>query len=178
MAEDKIGTDGNDTLDGGAGDDLLIGGSGNDTFIQNFNDVGNNTIADFDPAEDTIDFSGLGGIEELSVTKTDDGGTRIDGGNGSTLTINGVTPDQLAGSVTIDGEPVPGNGDFNLQASLQSAVNANAAANALGGALDGATQQGGASSDDTGSGALGSDIVAGETGDAVQDEDQVDGGGG
>ena len=87
----------------------------------------------------------------------------------------------LAGSVTIDGEPVSSNGNFNLQASLQSAVNANAAANALGSALDGATQQGGASSDsadDTGSGAVGSDIVAGETGDAVQDEDQVDGGGG
>ena len=66
------GGDGDDELVGGAGDDFLLGGSGSDTFIQDFNDVGNNTIADFNPAEDTIDFSGLGGIEELSVTKTDE----------------------------------------------------------------------------------------------------------
>jgi Ca2+-binding RTX toxin-like protein len=176
------GGDGDDTIDGEAGDDLLFGGSGSDTFIQNFNDVGDNTIADFNPDEDTIDFSGLGGIDELSVTKTDDGGTRIDGGNGSTLTINGVTPDQLAGSVTIDGEPVSGNGNFNLQASLQSAVNANAAADALGGALDGAAQQGGApadSADDTDGRATGADIVAGEDQEDAGDGDELaDGGGG
>ena len=124
-----------------------------------------------------------GGIEELSVTKTDDGGTRIDGGNGSTLTINGVTPDQLAGSVTIDGEPVSGNGNFNLQASLQSAVNANAAADALGGALDGAAQQGGApaaaSFDSTDGGAVGSDIIADLDDETDElDEAQLDDGGG
>ena len=83
--------------------------------------------------------------------------------------------------MTIDGEPVSGNGNFNLQASLQSAVNANAAADALGGALDGAAQQGGApadSADGIGSGAVGSDIVAGEDQEDAGDGDELADGGG
>ena len=96
----------NDTLDGGAGDDTLIGGSGSDTFIQNFNDVGNNTIADFNPAEDTIDFQGIDSDADLSITQTSNGGTFISAGNGSTLTIAGVTPDQLnIENVTLNGGP-------------------------------------------------------------------------
>ena len=35
--------------------------------------------------------------------------------------INGVTPEALAGNVLINGEPVSGNGEFNLQSSLQNA---------------------------------------------------------
>jgi hypothetical protein len=177
---DGVGGPVDDFLSGGAGDDLLIGGDGNDTFIQNFNDVGNNTIADFDPAEDTIDFSGLGSTEELSVTQTEDGGTLIDGGNGSTVTINGVTPDQLAGSVTIDGESVPGNGNFDLEASLQSAASASTQDEAVGGALDGATDQGPSSdsTDDTDSGAEDSgDDASADLGDSVDGDELSDGGG-
>jgi len=222
MADDKKGTDdddglyggtGDDTLDGGAGRDRLEAGRGDDTFIQNFNDVGDNTIADFDPDEDTIDFQGIDSSSELSITETEDGNTLIDVGNGSTLTITGVTPDQLTtDNVTIGGESLSEE-DLTLQSTLVDLAAATASTDvgldalsdalggdeastdiadlgsgadnllniALGSALDGATQQGGApadNADDTGSGAVGSDIVAGETGDAVQDEDQVDGGGG
>ena len=87
----------------------------------------------------------------------------------------------LAGSVTIDGEPVSSNGNFNLQASLQSAVNANAAADALGGALDGPAQQGGApadNADDTDGRATGADIVAGEDQEDAGDGDELADGGG
>jgi len=122
----------------------------------------------------------LGSTEELSVTQTEDGGTLIDGGNGSTVTINGVTPDQLAGSVTIDGESVPGNGNFDLEASLQSAASASTQDEAVGEALDGATDQGGGSSDgtdgDTDGGAVGSDIDASDDLDDSVDADQDAGG--
>lgn len=174
------GGDGNDTLLGGAGDDLLVGGAGNNTFIQNFNDAGNNTINGFDPAEDTIDFSSLGSTEKPSVTQTEDGGTLIDGGNGSTVTINGVTPDQLAGSVTIDGESVPGNGNFDLQGSLQSAASSSAQDDILGSALDGTTDQGPSSDgtdDDTDSGAVGSGIDGSEDQEDAGDGDELSDGG-
>ena len=55
-----------------------------------------------------------------------------------------MTPDVLAGSVPIDGEPVPGNGGFNLQSALLSAADASTTASALSGALDEAVTQGGA----------------------------------
>jgi len=119
-----VGGKGDDILEGGAGDDLLIGGSGNDTFIQNFNDVGTTTIGDFDPSEDTIDFRGLGSIENISLTETENGDTLIDGGNGSRLTIKNTIPDQLAGSIKIDGEVVGNYGNFNLLRTLQNYADA------------------------------------------------------
>jgi hypothetical protein len=112
-----------------------------------------------------------------SLTKRSTCGTLIDGGNGSTVTINGVTPDQLAGSVTIDGESVPGNGNFDLEASLQSAASASAQDEAVGEALDGATDQGGGSSDgtdgDTDSGAVGSGIDGSEDQEEAGDGDEL-----
>lgn len=114
------------------------------------------------------------GTEELSVTQTEDGGTLIDGGNGSTVTIDGVTPEQSAGSVTIDGESVPGNGNFDLQASLQSAASASAQDEVVGEALDGATDQGGGSSDGTdGDTDSGSDIDGSEDQEDAGDGDEL-----
>ena len=80
-------------LNGSAGDNLLSGGSGNNTFIQNFNDVGNTTIVDFVSAADTMDFRGLGSIENISVTETENGETLIDGGNGSRPAIKNSIPE-------------------------------------------------------------------------------------
>jgi len=204
MAVDKKGTDGDDRLRGGDGRDTLDGGSGDDTFIQNFNDVGNNTIADFNPDEDTIDFQGIDSDTELSITQTEDGGTFIDAGNGSTLTISGVTPDQLsARNVEVNGEAVSGD-NFNLQSALGGAADVgldvlsgalggdeastdiadlggggdNPLDIALGGALDNNTQQGGAPAASgaagAGGGAAGLDIASDEVETEEADEAQVD----
>ena len=191
MADDKKGTDdddglyggtGDDTLDGGAGRDRLEAGRGDDTFIQNFNDVGDNTIADFDPDEDTIDFQGIDSSSELSITETEDGNTLIDVGNGSTLTITGVTPDQLTtDNVTIGGESLSGE-DLNLQSTLVDLAAATASTDggldALSGALDGATQQGGApaagSAAGAGGGAVGIDLAVDEVETEEADEAQVE----
>ena len=112
--DELFGNDGDDTLSGGEGNDTLRGGEGSDTFIQNFNDVGNNTITDFNPEEDTVDLQGVSAAVNFSITATEDGsGTFIDGGNGSTLTINGVTPAEFAGSYTIDGKSISIGGEGN-----------------------------------------------------------------
>ncbi|MDH4475499.1 MAG: hypothetical protein QE274_03415 [Verrucomicrobiaceae bacterium] len=50
---------GDDILSGGGGDDHLIGGGGVDSFVFGAVDLGRDTIADFDPAEDVIDVSAL-----------------------------------------------------------------------------------------------------------------------
>ena len=92
---------GDDTLDGGAGSDVLTGGSGEDTFVQDLR--GADTITDFNPDEDTIDFRGL--AEGNLTVETVDGGTLISSEVGGSLLIQGVTPDQLgASNVTVDGQ--------------------------------------------------------------------------
>jgi len=63
IIEGRGGTDilrgegGNDVLYGGEGSDQLIGGSGNDRFIISPHQVGTVIIHDFNPAEDTLDYS-------------------------------------------------------------------------------------------------------------------------
>ena len=53
--DDKIsGGDGDDTLIGGSGNDILTGGNDNDTFMIS----GRDTITDFTPADDKLDFGG------------------------------------------------------------------------------------------------------------------------
>ena len=110
-----------------------------------------------------------------------------------------MTPEQFAGSYTVDGvDPevlAASAADAGLDA-LSGALGGDDVSQddaglgeggdnpldiALGGALDGAAQQGGApadSSDGTGDGAVGSDSVSSEDLDADQDEDQLDDGGG
>lgn len=52
---------GNDTLDGGAGNDTLTGGAGSDTFVF-AGQSGQDTVTDFDLADDVIDLSGIPAI--------------------------------------------------------------------------------------------------------------------
>ena len=75
---------------------------------------------DFVSAADTMDFRGLGSIENISVTETENGETLIDGGNGSRPAIKNSIPEQLAGSVKIDGEVVGHDVNFNLLGALQN----------------------------------------------------------
>ena len=140
------GGSGDDILDGGAGDDTLIGGRGDDTFIQDFSEAGSDTINDFNAAFDTIDFRGLDGVDSISVSEVD-GGTLISAGEDNSVFVRNTSPEELSGSIKINGEPVEGNGEFNLQSVLTNAASADAAA-AVSSALDAAIEQGGAVADD------------------------------
>ncbi|MDP7227519.1 MAG: hypothetical protein QF603_02820, partial [Alphaproteobacteria bacterium] len=76
-------------------------------FTQDFSEPGSDTIADFDPAQDTIDFRIVGSGNDISnfTITASNGGTLIDAGGGATLFIEGVIPDQLgASNVTLDGQ--------------------------------------------------------------------------
>ena len=145
------GGGGRDTLEGGAGDDTLVGGRGADTFVQNFSEPGADTITDFKPGQDTINFSGLNDLENISVEETD-GGTLINAGPGNSLFVQGVRLDQFsADNITIDGQEVSsGLGDFDLGSALGDAASGSAGTTfdaldaSLGKSLDASTSQGGA----------------------------------
>ena len=174
------GGEGDDILVGGRGDDTLTGGAGADTFAQSCNATGVDTITDFDPSEDTINLKGFGGIENvsrLSVTEVD-GGTVISAGEGNTLLLEGVTPDQLGvGNVTIDGEALsPGTSGSDLSSVIGDLTGVSDEARADvtligGGGRD--TLEGGAGDDvlkggrgdDTLEGGAGDDILRGGAGD-------------
>ena len=48
---------GNDIINGGAGNDAMSGGAGDDTFVFSATGFGNDTINDFNPTEDVLQFS-------------------------------------------------------------------------------------------------------------------------
>ena len=98
----------------------------------------------------------------------------IDAGPGNTLKINGVTPEALAGNVLIKGEPVPGNGEFNLQSSLQNAVDVGITSR-LGAALDATAEQGAARSfSDVNRNDVPDDQALLDDPNQDQDEDQIE----
>ncbi|UTW56216.1 calcium-binding protein [Kordiimonas sp. SCSIO 12610] len=95
---------GNDTIYGGGDDDLFTGGSGADTFAF-FDGNGNDTITDFDTAEDTIDLNGtetdftdLASVEAAASNTTQGGvaGLLIDTGTGDSIFLEGLTTTDLA----------------------------------------------------------------------------------
>jgi len=146
------GNSGNDTLVGGAGDDILAagdlmrGGEGNDTFLWGFGESGNSTITDFNPGEDTIDFSGLSDPGGILVTETESGGTLITAGSQS-LAVDNITPDQFGmHNITINGERVEAPDGLGLAGILRG-EDASATVSALSAALDETLEQGGAPSD-------------------------------
>ncbi len=51
---------GNDTIDGGAGMDSLTGGTGNDVFVFTSGQANGDTVTDFAPGSDHLQFSGFG----------------------------------------------------------------------------------------------------------------------
>ncbi|MCL1068949.1 Ig-like domain-containing protein, partial [Shewanella olleyana] len=61
-----IGGLGDDLLSGGLGDDTLSGGEGNNTFVWNANDIGTDTITDFDTSKDSLDLRDLLVNEDLA----------------------------------------------------------------------------------------------------------------
>lgn len=103
--EDNVsGGDGDDILWAGTGDDTLTGGNGADTFIFGKNS-GNDTLTDFDIAEDTLHlaYSGAGFTSladvEAAATDTTMGGTSgllIDLGDGQTIFLSGISVGDLS----------------------------------------------------------------------------------
>ena len=86
---------GNDVLNGGAGTNTLTGGAGEDTFVFTDNS-GATTIRDFDGNADTVDLSGVSGIDSYDDLITNHliksgGDTLLSRDNGSTVTFEDWT---------------------------------------------------------------------------------------
>ncbi|MHB2166866.1 Hint domain-containing protein [Alsobacter sp. R-9] len=91
--DDLGGGSGDDTLDGGSGNDQLSGGSGRDWFVFSGDDVGEDTIGDFDADKDIIDVTGITGVDGPEDVKIE----YVDGN--AVITWTGDTP----GSITVEG---------------------------------------------------------------------------
>jgi len=103
-----IGGTGDDTLWAGNDDDLLSGGDGDDVFIFGANS-GNDTITDFEVANDALDLqysgAGFGALADVQaaasdVTQNGQDGLLIDLGNGQSVFLIGLDTGDLA-SMTI-----------------------------------------------------------------------------
>ena len=90
------GRDGDDSINGGGGNDTLMGGSGSDTLTgagdsDTFVISGRDTITDFTPAEDKIDFGG-GSRSVLSLNyKGDDDGNLVITSGSHQVTLETIT---------------------------------------------------------------------------------------
>ncbi len=99
---------GNDTLIGGEDNDTLVGGAGRDIFAYTFRGSGRDVITDFRQGEDRIDLSvfGIADLATLLPFITQSLGNTVislfvnDFSNGvnETITINGISNNQLAAS--------------------------------------------------------------------------------
>jgi serralysin len=94
---------GDDTLWGGGGDDIFTGGSGADLFVFSANH-GDDTVTDYDIEEDMLDlreattaFADAASVASAAVTIS--GGVLIDLGGGDTLTLEGVSLEDLQGII-------------------------------------------------------------------------------
>ena len=114
-----VGGSGPDTIDGGAGDDILIGGGGDDTFVYTSITDGNDVIADFVFAVDTVDMDAL--FDALGVAtaelRADDVKITDTAGDG-VLTVDGVADF----SITFTGEDFGGDGTFGQFSAAQLAA--------------------------------------------------------
>lgn len=121
---------GSDFLDGEWGNDQLTGGTGGDTFTfysDDWDDIndrvanlwGNDTITDFNPAEDTIHFAGriVRNLDDLTITELN-GNTVLEAYWGDSVTLVGVSADELTDAnfqfrvgVRINGGNIEGQGE-------------------------------------------------------------------
>ena len=168
-------------------------------FTQEFRSASVDTIATFDPSQDVIDFTSLNagrGPEEfqrgaanqfgdrarafndgkivdaqgegVSLAEVN-GGTMISAGEGNSLFVANITPDQLGvGNITVDGQAIDVSPDSDLQSILDVIA-----------PTGGVTAEGG-DGDDTLTGSVGSDTLVGGAGDDIlgsgRGADTLDGG--
>lgn len=83
-----VGGTGNDSITGGAGNDLMAGGTGHDVFIFD-GSSGNDTITDFNPLEDRIEFDGVD-MSEVSMSYDPVTGNTIMTFGENSITFTGV----------------------------------------------------------------------------------------
>ena len=101
ILDDFVGTDGDDTMEGGTTDDTLTGGAGADTFVFD-QDSGRDTITDFTTGTDKIDLSAFTGITSFDDLYSWQSGADVviflafDGGG--RITLEGVSLDDLSAS--------------------------------------------------------------------------------
>ena len=170
-------------------------------FNQNFRTPGSEIITNFDPGQDVIDFSSLnagrapedfqrgagdseGGRarafndglivdrqgDGVSLAEAD-GGTLISAGEGNSLFLANVTPDQLSVSnITVDGQAIDVSPDSDLR-SILDVIAPTGGVNAEGG--DGDDNLDGSVGSDTLDGGAGDDLLRGGRG-----ADTLDGGAG
>ena len=143
------GAGGNDTLSGGEGDDTLNGGAGNDTFV--YDGQGADVIlAGFEAgaaSEDIIQITkGFKNFAGVIAATTDVGGNAvIDFGNGSTLTVTGVSKaslhaDDFVFDTVDDGvTPVANNDTASTGKNIKTTIDVLANDTDSDGTLDGAT---------------------------------------
>ena len=95
--DDRLtGGAGQDRLNGGTGDDRLSGGPGADLFIFDA-DGGNDTITDFQPGLDRLDFTALvGAVSAVEIAPAGDEASRLTLPDGGTILLLGVGPSALA----------------------------------------------------------------------------------
>ncbi|WP_286829546.1 M10 family metallopeptidase C-terminal domain-containing protein, partial [Kordiimonas sp. UBA4487] len=91
-----VGSGGDDIIEGAGGNDLLTGSSGSDRFVFRGTSWGNDTIEDFTSGVDVIDMSStLSTSSDVTFTKVGNG-TLLEDGNGNSLLIRGIVPDDIS----------------------------------------------------------------------------------
>ena len=99
ILDDFVGTDGDDTIEGGTTDDTLTGGAGADTFAFGA-DHGDDTITDFTAGTDKIDLSALTGVTGVGDVyywqSGDDAVISTAHQGGGRITLEGVSLSELS----------------------------------------------------------------------------------
>jgi Ca2+-binding RTX toxin-like protein len=101
------GGDGNDVLDGGDGTNSLTGGSGNDRFVF-LKTSGNETITDFNTAQDVVDLSGDDGYDSYSAIQSGEN-VIITLSNQHKITLQNVLLQNLTANNFLLLDPTPRN---------------------------------------------------------------------
>lgn len=86
LADNLRGDGGNNIIDGGLGNDTLAGGAGSDTFVYTLSPSGNDTISDFNLAEDVLQLTNVT-IQSINYFGPN---TIIDLSNDGLVTLLGV----------------------------------------------------------------------------------------
>jgi len=179
------GEGGNDTLVGGYGINQMIGGSGNDRFVITPHQVGTVIIHDFNPLEDTLDYS-LFTQEVTSATSIDiaaigsDTIVLVDGSN-SVILKNTLPTDLTFGNFTTAANTTLASVNTFNNVDAGTAFQGDSFANKLPGTIyadtinggDGSDEIFGLNGDDILNGGAGNDVITGGNG-----ADQIDGGAG
>jgi len=174
---------GNDTLQGNSGDDRISGGTGADVFV--IDAVSSDTIFDFSAGDnDIIDLSGQGlsffDIEDVLAAASEAAGiTTIDLGNGNSLSLEGVSIDDLTTNSFIFSPNNPADNDEIKGTKDDDAIDGSIGHDTLDGDKGSDTLGGGAGNDIL-IGGKGDDQLSGGTGrdelNGGKGNDQLDGG--